>query len=226
MNNVRARIGVNFTGGLVPYYGSWNTSRGNRLSQVRVSPPKLGGVAARKRNFKFLTRRRGGSPAETFRFGNHPVRAFGASTPPNLGGDTLTCESSKDWSMTMKLSPMRLLPGQPICPPKDVATALKTIFGERVDDVVVVENSWIAWLHGRVAATTRKNRIYLRGRASDFFRNPALMLHEYCHVLRQWQTGDLTTLRYLMESLRNGYWRNRYEVEARRFAEENLPRFR
>ena len=63
-----------------------------KVSSERVSPPKLGGVAASEAS------RRGGSLAETFqecisetfRLWNHPVRAFGASTPPNLGGDTPT----------------------------------------------------------------------------------------------------------------------------------------
>jgi len=46
------------------------------------------------------------------------------------------------------------------------------------------------------------------------------MLHEYCHVLRQWQTGSLTVPRYLIECLRRGYWNNRFEVEARQFADK------
>jgi hypothetical protein len=44
--------------------------------------------------------------------------------------------------------------------------------------------------------------IYLSGSAADFFANPALMLHEFCHVLLQWETGRLTSARYVCEWLR------------------------
>jgi hypothetical protein len=50
------------------------------------------------------------------------------------------------------------------------------------------------------------------------------MLHEYCHVLRQWEPGELTLGRYLLEWLRHGYWDNRFEVEARAFADRRAPR--
>ena len=44
------------------------------------------------------------------------------------------------------------------------------------------------------------------------------MLHEFFHVLAQWNARRLTTWRYVVESLRHGYVANRYEVEARAFA--------
>lgn len=90
----------------------------------------------------------------------------------------------------------------------------------------MIEHSLFAWLHVRALATTRRRRIYLRGSAADFFADPALMLHEYCHVLKQWEPRLLTSLGYVVECLRCGYWENRFEVEARRFAAENLHRFR
>lgn len=107
--------------------------------------------------------------------------------------------------------------------PAGVATALERILGTSVGDVKVVEHSWYARLHGRAVATTRPQRIYLRGSAAEFFTNPWLMLHEYCHVLRQWRTGSLTVPRYLAECLRHGYWNNRFEVEARQFADLHGP---
>jgi hypothetical protein len=58
----------------------------------------------------------------------------------------------------------------------------------------------------------------LRGSADDFFANPELVLHEYFHVLRQWNRGRLSLWRYLVEWVRRGYWENRYERQARRFA--------
>jgi hypothetical protein len=45
-------------------------------------------------------------------------------------------------------------------------------------------------------------------------------------VLRQWEPRRLTVWRYLLEWLRRGYWRNRFEVEARAFAAANRQRFR
>jgi hypothetical protein len=100
-----------------------------------------------------------------------------------------------------------------------VRSALEQLLGERIGHVKVIEYSWFARLHGAFA-TTRLQRIYLAGSAEDFFNNPWLMLHEYCHVLRQWQTGSLTVPRYLIECLRRGYWNNRFEVEARQFADQ------
>ena len=106
--------------------------------------------------------------------------------------------------------------------PQAVSDALERLLGERIAHVKVIEHSWFARLHG-ATATTRLRRIYLRGSADDFFSNPWLMLHEYCHVLRQWQTGSLTVPRYLLECLRHGYWNNRFEVEARAFADQHAP---
>ncbi|MBV8405869.1 MAG: hypothetical protein JO203_16895 [Gammaproteobacteria bacterium] len=104
--------------------------------------------------------------------------------------------------------------------PEAVRGALEQLLRERIGHVQVIEHSWFARLHG-ACATTRLRRIYLAGSAADFFGNPWLMLHEYCHVLRQWQTGSLTVSRYLLECLRHGYWNNRFEVEARAFADRH-----
>jgi hypothetical protein len=113
--------------------------------------------------------------------------------------------------------------GREAAVPQAVGAALERLLGERVAHVEVIEHSWFARLHG-ACATTRRHRIYLSGSAADFFGNPWLMLHEYCHVLRQWQTGSLTVPRYLLECLRRGYWNNRFEVEARAFADQHAPR--
>jgi hypothetical protein len=104
--------------------------------------------------------------------------------------------------------------------------ALAAIFGESVDHVRIIEHSWYARLHGRIRATTRRGRIYLPDGVAQFFADPELVLHEYFHVLRQWAPGELTIARYLREWCRRGYFRNRFEVEARRFAADHLPRFR
>ncbi len=104
--------------------------------------------------------------------------------------------------------------------------ALAQIFGEPVDHVRVIENSRYARLHGRARATTRRGRIYLRGSGAAFFADPELVLHEYFHVLRQWDRGELTIPRYLWEWWKRGYFDNRYEIEAREFAADNLYRYR
>ena len=74
-----------------------------------------------------------------------------------------------------------------------------------------------ARLHGRARATTRRNTIYLRGSLEEFFADPELVLHEYFHVLRQWNRGRLSQWAYVREWWRHGYWQNRYERQARRF---------
>lgn len=110
-------------------------------------------------------------------------------------------------------------------PPELRATLARVFDGDDVDRVEVIEHSWFAWSHLRALATTRRRRIYLRGSAQDFFADAEFVLHEYFHVLRQWEPRRLTVWRYLVEWLRRGYWRNRFEVEARAFATANRRRF-
>jgi len=107
--------------------------------------------------------------------------------------------------------------------PAALRSLLLELFGAEIDSVIVVEYSWINALHGWPLAVTRRNRIYLRYDAAHFHARPALVLHEYFHVLRQWNTGRLTVLRYVLECLRHGYWNNPFEVEARAFAAQHSP---
>jgi hypothetical protein len=102
--------------------------------------------------------------------------------------------------------------------PRAVAAALERVFEEPADGVIVIESSRYAKLHRGVSATTRPNRILLAMSGVEFVASPELLLHEYYHVLRQWRPGYLTRWRYVVECVRCGYWRNRYEVEAREFA--------
>ena len=87
-------------------------------------------------------------------------------------------------------------------PPAPLLAALQEIFGEPVEHVRVIEYSFYARLHFGARATTRRNRILLRDSAAAFWRDPDLVLHEYFHVLRQWQPRRLTIWRYVVESLR------------------------
>jgi hypothetical protein len=105
-------------------------------------------------------------------------------------------------------------------------SSLAELFGPGVADVQIVEHSLFARLHGRMIATTRRRRIYLSGSAESFFRNPEIVLHEFFHVMRQWEPRELTVTRYVIEWFRRGYWDNRYEIEAREFAADQLHRFR
>lgn len=122
---------------------------------------------------------------------------------------------------------MRLLErwrGRQVAVPPHVSAALREIFGEAVDHVRVREHSAYARWHAGAHATTRRNRIFLSTDASSFWDDPELLLHEYFHVLRQWQLGQLTVPRYVLELLRRGYWSNRFEIEARRFAARHAGR--
>jgi hypothetical protein len=116
--------------------------------------------------------------------------------------------------------------GHVVTLPDPLRSALQTVFGEAVAEVRIVEYSVYARLHPRAVATTRRRRIYLRGSAADFFENAWLVLHEYCHVLMQWETGELTARRYALEWLRRGYWNNRFEVQARAFADRHVHALR
>lgn len=107
--------------------------------------------------------------------------------------------------------------------PAPVATALAELLGPAVHDVRIYEHSWIARLHRGMVATTRPGRIYLRGAGEDFARDAALLLHEYYHVVRQWRPGMLSRSRYVADSLRHGYWNNRFEIDAREFTARALP---
>lgn len=114
-------------------------------------------------------------------------------------------------------------------PPQPMRDALARIFDasrQAIDTVRIVEHSRFARLHGRgVVATTRTDAIHLAGPGRAFAADPELVLHEYFHVLRQWNAGTLTVFRYVVESLKYGYRNNRFECEARAFARQHMTDF-
>ena len=116
--------------------------------------------------------------------------------------------------------------GRAISLPEAVGASLEALFEKPVHHVQVFEHSLFVKLHGRAIATTRRGRIYLRGSGAEFFDNPWLMLHEYCHVIKQWEPRTLTISSYVIECMRRGYWNNRFEVEARAFADTHAHRLR
>ena len=79
--------------------------------------------------------------------------------------------------------------------PAGLRRALEQALGSPVDEVVLCERSLFARLHGGARATTRRNAIYLRGSLEEFLRDPELVLHEYYHVLKQWNRGSMTLWR-------------------------------
>ena len=91
----------------------------------------------------------------------------------------------------------------------------------------IVEQSWMAkiaaWkLGAHAVAFVLGKTIYLFNVSKeDFLENETWLRHELCHIRQFERYGFFNfILRYLWESLRHGYYNNRYEKEAR--AAENL----
>lgn len=76
------------------------------------------------------------------------------------------------------------------------------------------------WFLGQstVAGITLGSTVFLAHHVSPSAR---LLLHEMGHV-HQFRRDKTFPIRYLWESVRRGYSRNRYEAEADQFAEEVL----
>ena len=91
------------------------------------------------------------------------------------------------------------------------------IGGVKIDEKVDPKASYIA--------TTRKNLIIIKIPCNDFLNDPSTVLEEYYHVLRQWNTGRLTMLRYGWEYLKHGYENNKYEIEAKKFANDHRKEY-
>lgn len=86
----------------------------------------------------------------------------------------------------------------------------------------IKENSWIArmaaWkMSARAIAIVIGNTIHLHNTsAKDFLKNPRWVKHELCHIEQFRRYGFFRFIAlYLIESVRNGYHKNKYEVEAR-----------
>src|SRR4051812_3351352 len=97
----------------------------------------------------------------------------------------------------------------------------------------VKENSFIAriaatLLHEKCVAVTIGNTIYLwNAGAEDFMKNKKWVQHELVHVQQFRQYGLVKFLSlYLWESLKNGYYNNKFEVEARKKEIDEIPVFK
>lgn len=92
---------------------------------------------------------------------------------------------------------------------------LGSVSGVNVRNKAIVNNDFV---------TARRNSIRLPPAlsADEFFADHGLVLHEYFHVLRQWNTGELSRRAYAAEFMRNGSAEgNRFEDAANSFAESN-----
>ncbi len=86
----------------------------------------------------------------------------------------------------------------------------------------IKENSWIAKiaarkLHSENVALVLGKKIHLYNVSKeDFLRNKKWVKHEMCH-LRQFEKHGFFTFifKYLWESLKVGYYKNKFEAEAR-----------
>lgn len=72
-------------------------------------------------------------------------------------------------------------------------------------------------LKARKVAIVFGNTIHLYGATTkEFLENTAWVKHELCHIRQYRQYGFWGFIaRYLFESIRSGYYNNRFEVEAR-----------
>lgn len=94
--------------------------------------------------------------------------------------------------------------------------------------VIVVENAWLAKIAAlkmgsqRVAMVVGR-RIYLWGVTKAYFlEQSAWVKHELAHVAQYQRYGVVKFLiLYVFEWIKNGYYNNRFEVEAR--AAEQVP---
>lgn len=90
-------------------------------------------------------------------------------------------------------------------------------------DFIIKENSWLAKIAAKklkadsVAMVLGKT-INLHGVSkTDFLTDEKWLKHELCHIKQFKEHGYFNfVVRYLWESLRKGYYDNRFEVEARK----------
>lgn len=78
------------------------------------------------------------------------------------------------------------------------------------------------WMLGQatVAAITLGSTIFL---APETRLDPELLLHEFRHV-QQFSERKMFPFHYIWQSLRRGYYANRYEADARSYAASRLGR--
>lgn len=89
-------------------------------------------------------------------------------------------------------------------------------------NITIKENSFIAKLAAKrmkaesLAIVIGKTIYLYNVSKTDFLKNKRWTKHELCHINQFKQHGYLQfIIKYLWESIRHGYYRNKYEIEAR-----------
>lgn len=90
------------------------------------------------------------------------------------------------------------------------------------NDFIIKENSWLAKLaakklRSKSVAMVLGNTIHLHNTTkADFLKNERWLKHELCHIKQFAAHGYfIFVVKYLWESLKKGYYNNRFEIEAR-----------
>lgn len=88
--------------------------------------------------------------------------------------------------------------------------------------LLIKENSWIAKIAARklqsdnVAIVIGKTIHLYHVSKEDFLKDEKWVKHEMCHICQFKKHGFFPFIfKYLWESLRHGYYQNKYELEAR-----------
>lgn len=89
-------------------------------------------------------------------------------------------------------------------------------------DFLIKQNSWIAKIASKklrsdnVAIVLGKTIHLYHVSKEDFLKDTKWVKHEICHINQFRKHGFLIfILKYLYESMRHGYYNNKYELEAR-----------
>lgn len=106
---------------------------------------------------------------------------------------------------------LRPVLGRRVAPPAEVASHAPGGVTFREGRLVPAIGGVLGKMKGPAAAVTLGRTIVVHPGVRLSRR---LLIHELTHV-RQWEEDPLFPLRYALESLRRGYWNNRYELEAR-----------
>jgi hypothetical protein len=90
------------------------------------------------------------------------------------------------------------------------------------EDYTIKENSWLAKIAAKKLGT--KNVAFVLGKTihlyntskEEFLQNGKWVKHELCHIQQFQQYGLVGFIcRYLFESIKSGYYNNKYEAAAR-----------
>jgi hypothetical protein len=93
--------------------------------------------------------------------------------------------------------------------------------------LLIKENSWIAKIAAgklqsdNVAIVIGRTIHLYHVSKEDFLKDEKWLRHEMCHIRQFKKHGFLPFIfKYLLESLRRGYYQNKYEIEARMAEDE------